>query len=140
MNVDLRVSQMRDERKVERLQEIVQLRRSARARIDAHRHETQRKLALLHRFVFRKSREKALGRRHVECRGRQRDQHDIGAAHRIAQALAIRARRGVDDEPLRIEILQILFPGVAVLAHDGRKERRATHEPLRSRTLRIGVR
>ena len=120
-------------------QELVQLACSERARVDAIGDDPERQASLLDRFVFGERRQKALGGRHVERRRRKRHQHDVGAPHRIAQAFAMRAGRSVDNGPLRIEVLQILFLAVAVVADDRGKERRTALQPLRRRALRIGV-
>ena len=93
MDVHLRIAQVRNQGKLKFLQEIVQLGGGACTRVDAHRDDTQRKLALLHRLVFGERAEKALRRRHVERRCRQRHEHHVGPAHRIAQTLAVCAGR-----------------------------------------------
>jgi hypothetical protein len=101
MHVDLRVAQMRHERKIVRLQEFVELRGGARARIDAHGDEADREFALLHRLVIGQRVEEARSGGHVERRRGERYQHDVDAAHGVAQALAVRARGSVEHDPLR---------------------------------------
>jgi hypothetical protein len=45
---------------------------------------------------------RALRRRDIEGRRSERDEHEVGAAHGIAQVAAVQRRRRVDDDPLRV--------------------------------------
>ena len=127
VHVDLRVAQVRDQRKVELLQELVELARGARARVDAHRDERDRRALPRARACTRRSpARKSAGRRHVEHRRRHRHDHRVGAAHRVAQRVAARAARRCRRPATRAPTsLHLLLARVAREARDRRKQRRA---------------
>ena len=78
-----------------------------RARVDAHRDDADRELALAHRLVLVDRREEVL--RSPPCRTPTASAAPASRrrADRVAQIVAVQAGRRVDDEPLRAGVLHV---------------------------------
>ena len=130
---------MRDERIVESFEKLFELAGADRARVDAHRDQADRDFAFFHRLVLADLIEEVPRRPHVECTGRYRHEEDVGAAHRIAQALPVQLGGRIDHQPLWRLALELPLRAVGRPSADGGKKRRAPRQPFRRRPQRIEI-